>query len=261
MNREKLLRGVASAADRETLARVMDLVEAVRRNHQPRLTDFYDPYHSGIITGLVARVPGLAVRVDGGYPAAERSRVLIYPDYLVPAPVDMGLALLGIEGDFRFQRVSHRDYLGSLLGLGLRRDKLGDLLVEENGAQIILAREVVSYIEAGLAQVGRVPVTVKELAWEELRAPQQVFREIRTTVQSPRLDAVAAHGFGLSRSKMAREIAAGNIALNWQPRLDPAVTVVAGDMISARGRGRVLVDQVGGQTKKGRIHLVLKRYR
>lgn len=108
--------------------------------------------------------------------------------------------------------------------------------------------------------MGRVGVTVREIAREDLAPPEQVYREIRATVQSMRLDAVAAHGFGLSRSKMVGEIAAGKIFLNWRPRLDPSAAVKTGDMISARGRGRVEVVETGGQTKKGRITVVLRRY-
>ncbi|MBF7083180.1 photosystem II S4 domain protein [Desulfallas sp. Bu1-1] len=260
MNREKLLDAATSPEDREILARVLDLAEMVQKTHRPQATGFYDPYRCGLVARIVESVPGLAAMVDGGYPAAERSRVLIYPDYLQHAGVDTGLAFIEIRGNFRFHPATHRDYLGALLGLGLRRDKLGDILVGENGAQVIVAREVAGYIVGGLGAVGRVSVTVREIAREELAPPEQVYREIRATVQSMRLDAVAAHGFGLSRSKMAGEIAAGKIFLNWRPRLDPSAAVKTGDMISARGRGRVEVVETGGQTKKGRITVVLRRY-
>lgn len=260
MNREKLLDAATSPEDREVLARVVDLAELVEKTHQPRVTGFYDPYRCGLIARVVESVPGLAARVDGGYPAAERSRVLIYPGYLQHDEVDTGLAFVEIKGNFRFHPATHRDYLGALLGLGLRRDMLGDILPGESGAQVIVAREVAGYITGGLDAVGRVGVTTREITREELLPPRRAYRDIRATVPSMRLDTVAAQGFGLSRSKMTGEIAAGKIFLNWRPRTDPSTAVKPGDMISARGRGRVEVMETGGQTKKGRITVVLRRY-
>jgi RNA-binding protein YlmH len=261
MNHGKLLEAATSPEDREILARALDHAETALKTHRPQVTGFYDPYRCGLIARVVETYPDLAVRVDGGYPAAERSRVLIYRDYMDGVAEDAWLSFLAVQGNFRFQNVTHRDYLGALLGLGLRREKLGDILVDENGARVVVAAEVAPYIIAELSAVGRVSVTVREITREELAPPPRKYREIKVTVQSLRLDAVAAHGFGLSRSKMAREIAAGKIYLNWRPRLDPSAAVKPGDVISARGRGRVELAETGGHTKKGRINVLLRRYR
>ena len=246
--------------DREILARALDLAEVIGKSHRPQVTDFYDPYRCAMIDRAVKNIPGLAVAVDGGYPAAERSRVLIFPDYLAAGDVDAGLAFLEVQGSFRFASVTHRDYLGALLGLGLRRKKLGDILVGEQGAQIIVAAEVSGFINTGLTGVGRVGVAVSEIVRAARKPPARDYREIKVTVQSLRLDTVAACGFDMSRTKMSREIAAGKIFLNWHQCLESAAPVRPGDMISARGRGRVTVEQTGGQTKKGRTTLLLHRY-
>ncbi|AGL02940.1 RNA-binding protein [Desulfoscipio gibsoniae] len=257
---DKLQSMVTNPEDREILARAMDLAEVAGKSHRPQVTDFYDPYRCAMIARAMGYLPDLAVVVDGGYPAAERSRVLIFPDYMFAGDVDTGLSFLAVKGSFRFNTVTHRDYLGALLGLGLRREKLGDILVGEDGAQLVVAAEVVDFIKMGLTGVGRVRVTVHEINRAEVKPPARDYREIKVTVQSLRLDAVAAHGFGLSRTKMAGEIAAGKIYLNWRLCLDPSAPVRPGDMISARGRGRVAVEQTGGQTKKGRTNLLLHRY-
>ncbi|SFG56206.1 RNA-binding protein YlmH, contains S4-like domain [Desulfotomaculum arcticum] len=259
MNRNKLLDAAVTPEERETLARVLDLAEIVLKTHRTQYADFNDPYRCGLIARTVEAIPGLTARVDGGYPAAERARVLISPDYLPEAPED-GLVFLEIKGNFRFKPVTHRDYLGALMGMGIRREKLGDILVNENGAHIIVAKEIADYIKSGLTAVGRTGVSVREMARTDLELPEREYREIKTTVQSMRIDAVAAHGFGLSRSKMAGEITSGKIFLNWRPCLDPSAGVNAGDMISARGRGRVEVIETGGKTKKGRLGLLLRRY-
>lgn len=261
MNREKLLGLAATPEEREVTARTLDLADTVLKTRRPKTTDFYDPYRCRMVVRVIEGIPGLAAGVDGGHPVAERSRVFICPDFLPAEKFDAGLACLEIRGDFRYAGASHRDYLGALLGLGLQRDKLGDIWVSENGAQAVVAREVSDYIRAGLTSVGRVNVTVREISRDELNPPAPVTRDISVTVQSMRLDAVAAHGFGLSRSKMVREINAGKVYLNWRPCLDPSARVNPGDMLSVRGRGRVEVAEAGGRTKKGRLALLLKKFK
>ena len=261
MNRDKLLNLAATGEEREVVARVVDLAAMVQKTRRPRVTDFYDPYRSRLVIRVVESLPGLAAGIDGGYPVAERSRVLIFPHGLSREETETGLAFLEIKGNFRFVDVSHRDYLGALLGLGLQRDKLGDILVTGDGARVIVAREVADHITGGLASVGRVGVTVREITRAELDPPVPASKEIAVTVRSMRLDALAAHGFGLSRSKMVREITAGKIYLNWRPCVDPAARVNPGDLISARGRGRVEVAETGGKTKKDRINVTLKRFK
>jgi len=246
--------------DRELLARALDLAEVAGKSHRPQVTDFYDPYRCAMIARAVENMPGLAVAVDGGYPAAERSRVLIFPDYLVAGALEAGLAFLAVQGCFRFNKVNHRDYLGALLSLGLRRDKLGDILVAEDGAQLIVATEVAGYVQMGLTSVGRAGVSVQEINRAALEPPAQDYREVKVTVQSLRLDTVVAHGFNLSRAKMVREIAAGKVYLNWRLCTDPSTPVRPGDTISVRGKGRMVLEETGGLTKKGRTNLLLHCY-
>jgi RNA-binding protein YlmH len=110
------------------------------------------------------------------------------------------------------------------------------------------------------SQVGKVPITLKEIDEEQLAVEPERIKEIKGTVASLRLDAVAAEGFGTSRSKMVREIKAERVKVNWKPVSNPALSISQGDVLSIRGRGRVVVSEVGGTTRKGRTSIVLHRY-
>ncbi|MCL6477235.1 MAG: photosystem II S4 domain protein [Peptococcaceae bacterium] len=242
------------------LARVADLAGAVLRTRQASVTDFYDPYHTGLIVSALKSVPGLACRSDGGYSGAERQRVVICPDFMDPDNAGSGLAFLSITGRFYASRPGHRDFLGSLLGLGLKREKIGDILVNEGGAQAVAAAEVADYIKGRLSRVGRWDVTVEEIGAGDLILPEEKLKTVNTTVPSMRLDVVAAAGFGVSRSKMAGYIKAEKVNLNWQLKNSPSQPVRVGDVISIRGRGRVEVAEVKGTSRTGRIFIVLKRY-
>ncbi|MBM7855244.1 photosystem II S4 domain protein [Desulfohalotomaculum tongense] len=260
IDREKLLNSYAGTEERALLARAIDLAEKVLKNHRPLVTDFYDPYHTGLVFSLLNPISDIEITADGGYPDAERTRVIIYPDYMLPEQLDSQLAFLVVEGNCKMAGVTHRDYLGSLTGLGLKRDRLGDIIVGEKGAQLVVDAGVAPYIRANLTKVGRVKVNVREITREQLQLPAPKIKVINATVASMRLDAVAAAGYGTSRSKLVREIKAERLNINWCPCSNPSAPVKEGDMLSLRGRGRVKVAAVKGSTKKGRIALVLHKY-
>ncbi len=259
INRERVL-DKYSGEEKAILARALDIAEIVLKNYQPLVTDFYDPYHAGLVLSNLKRIPNLEVAADGGYADAERTRILVFPDYLTAEQVDSRLTFLQISGNFKLVSVTHRDYLGSLMGLGIKRDKLGDIIVNTGGAQVVTDVDVAPYIVANLSKIGKVRVTVNEITREELIPPKPAIKVIKATVASMRLDAVAAAGYGTSRSKLVREIKAERLSVNWCPNTNPAAVVKEGDMLSMRGRGRVKVAAVTGLTKKGRVAVELHRY-
>jgi RNA-binding protein YlmH len=250
----------AGGNDKQVLARAADMALDVLKTHKTHVTDFYDPYLTGLVVSALKFTAGVGYRADGGYTGAERRRVVICPDYLDPGDIDGGLAFLSVTGSFHGTHPGHRDYLGSLLGLGLKREKLGDVLVSQRGAQVIVAAEVAPYIAANLARVGRWEVSVGPMEAGALEIPAERVKTVNTTVSSLRLDSVAAAGFGVSRSKMADYITAERVNLNWQVRSSPSRPVKEGDVISIRGRGRVEVTAVKGTSRGGRIFVELNRY-
>lgn len=124
----------------------------------------------------------------------------------------------------------------------------------------MVEKSLMNYLTGNLTQIGAAPVTLKELAREELLQKEEKVKLINATVADLRLDAVAAAGYGVSRSRMADEIKSLNVKVNWKEAKKAAQPVNAGDVISFRGRGRVEVEEIRGTTKKGRISVTLKRY-
>lgn len=260
MNKEKMLRHLRDDEDKKVMARILDLAEQVLVKHQVMVTDFLDPYQAGLARDILLGLADLNFIFQGGHGGAERKRLILFPQYLQAEQIEPKVQALKITGTGQFNALSHRDFLGAVLGLGLRREKIGDILVAQNSAFMIVAAELASYVEMNLKQVGRVPVTVKLLAEGDLdHEYQENFKLIRATVASLRLDAVGGHGFNLSRTQLAQEIRAGKVKLNWKITTDPAETVQVGDTISVSGRGRMVVEEITGTTKKGRIGLVIKR--
>lgn len=260
LERQNLIGHLKDPAEKALLAKVLDNVENVLKNHKPYVTNFYDPYHTGLIISMLERISDLDFASYGGYEIAERVRTAIFPDYLDEEQIDFNVTALAVEGNFKMLKVNHRDFLGSLLGLGIKRELVGDLIVTPKGCQVMVVKEVAPYLMANLTKVHKVGVEVREIKAEELELPEQKVKEIKATVASLRLDAVAAAGFGTSRSRIAREILAEKLNLNWHACSNLAAPVQSGDMLSLRGRGRIEVSEVKGNTKSGRIGIVLRRF-
>jgi photosystem II S4 domain protein len=167
---------------------------------------------------------------------------------------------LDIAGNFLFDTATHRDFLGALLGTGLVREKVGDLIVlGERGAQAIVVPELVEFLEMNLTQVRSVPVKTRQIDWNELRVREPKKKELTTVEASLRLDAVASAGFGMSRSKMVDLITTGDVRVNWKAAKQASQPVNSGDLVAIRGKGRLEIGDIA-VTKKERYRIQLTRY-
>ena len=200
----------------------------------------------------------------GGYEGAERTVCAFLPDWQEAedwqgdgesCPV-RALRCTWSGG----QKLTHRDFLGSILGLGLDREKVGDLLVGDGRCDVLALEEVADFLVFHMEQAGRVKLKCSPLPLDRLEPPAVETRTIRDTVSSLRLDAVAASGFSLSRGKAADLIASGRVQLNHRECVKPDHAVAQGDVLSCRGLGKCVLTEVGGPSKKGRILIVLERY-
>jgi len=240
---------------------ILDKIEIVKKRKNCLSTNFLDPYQQKIAMNILRRISDVNFLTDGGYQGAERQRITLFPDFYYPDLIKSPVIILKIDGNFDFQQVSHRDYLGSLMGLGIKREMIGDLLVLNNFAQVVVAEELKDFIMIKLDRVHQVSVNVSEIGPDELVLPRENTKEIIATVASMRLDAIASAGFGDSRSRIARDIKEEKVKLNWQVENNPARKIWVDDLISINGRGRVRVISENGLSHRGRIKLLLKKYK
>lgn len=259
LNKDKLLSHVRDQDARQVLVKVLDKAEITLKRSSIENTDFLDPYHLEMAKGIL-RGMDLNFHPWGGFPAAERSKLALGPEFRELTDADVELTILKLTVGSDFVSLSHRDYLGSLLGLGIRREKVGDFVVTQEGAWVALDSTIAQFVKQNLSKVGRAPVKIEEVSAADIDMPEAQVKEIRATVPSLRLDAVAGEGFGLSRSKIAGAIESGKVRVNWKPVEQCSYQLKEGDLISCRGLGRTVLSEVRGETKKRRIAILLKRY-
>jgi photosystem II S4 domain protein len=255
--REELLKGIEN---RESVARVIDQAEQAIKIWEIVQSDFLSPPEWAEVQRTFARLTDVQLLSWGGYPQAERQRIAIARTELPLAIEQVELVALEIAGNFLFDPASHRDFLGALLGTGIVREKVGDIIVlGERGAQAIVVPELVDFLQSSLTQVRSVPVKTQPIPLSELKIKEPKKKELTTVEASMRLDAIASAGFGMSRSKMADMITSGDVRVNWKETTSSSYTVKPGDLIAIRGKGRVEVGEVM-VTKKDRYRVNLTRF-
>jgi photosystem II S4 domain protein len=256
--REDLLKKVEN---RNEIARVIDKAEQAIKNWEVVTTDFLSPPVVIEVQEIFKNLTEIQLIDWGGYPQAERKRIGLSR---LDIPLDLSqieLVVLDIAGNFLFDTANHRDFLGSILGTGITRDKVGDIIVlGERGAQVIVVPEMVEFLETSLTQVRSVAVKTQRIDFSELRITPPQKKAMTTVEASMRLDAIASAGFGMSRSKMATAIASGDVRVNWKEVTQTSYNVKAGDLISVRGKGRLEIGEVS-VTKKERYRVDLVRYK
>ena len=258
--REKILRYYKGTEGEEAAVVLVDLAESVQKTQKFRLSNFLDPFGQEIAETVAANYDGIRVDFDGGYPGAERARAMFVHENFPGTPTGFDIACVVAKWNGQFARLGHRDVLGSLMGLGIERDRIGDLLVTNDSVRILRDTKMQQFLLETLTRIGNVSATLSEADTADIQPKEEHVKEIRTTVASLRVDSIAASGFGSSRSRAAADIAADKLKLNWQPVKHASQTVKEGDMLSMRGRGRLEVAEIRGTTKKGRTVVVLKRY-
>ncbi len=241
--------------------RAWEWVNRAAERHELRRTDFLDPRQAHILFALANRNPDATIRLDGGTANAERKRALVAPDYRVLDAEDMGIAVLAIASeDKQVAELDHGDYLGALLGLGIKRDRIGDLHVRADGCHVLIAEEIGDFLLGHLKQVHRADVTASVLPLSALQETNQELAEMSLSVASMRLDGIASDVFRLSRTKIVEPIRAGRCRVNWKTEEDPSTTLRAGDVVSMKGFGRFRVLEVEGLSKSGRTRVRIGKF-
>ncbi|MCM3759374.1 RNA-binding protein [Alkalihalobacillus oceani] len=238
---------------------VLQWQEDVEIRHQIRLTDFLDPRQQKIVESVIGANDDVSLSFSGGHPLAERRRCLLTPPYITPDDDDYQVTLFSIEYPAKFVTLEHRDVLGALMNIGLKREKFGDIYLNDDAVQLLVTSEVANYVQANLATVGKANVKLKEIPVVEHTKPAETWEEATATVSSLRLDVVLAQMYRLSRTKVLPYIEKGLVKVNWKVVDQPSFPVEEGDYISMRSFGRARLKAIEGRTKRDKIRVRYER--
>lgn len=250
--------------DKRFFARIEELSKEAENGGYCTFSDFMDDHKRSLLSSVEGRLPSCTA-LFGGTPEAERVFAVFYPAYLeeiLPEEVEKEMAILYIyPQDKRFmkRKLEHRDYLGAVLGTGIKREKIGDILMKEEDAYIFVKRTLANYLIENLTSVGPCLIGIREADKEDLPAPSKG-EEAVVSVSSLRLDSLVARGFHLGRGDAAKLIVQGAVSKNGVQILDTDKAVTVGDKISVRGKGRIILREELGVSKSGRLQVRIERF-
>ena len=247
-------------SDKLFTARLGDMVALCERDGAAVFSSFFDERQCAEAEAWCARNTGaLRYRLWGGYEEARRRMLAVYPDYCESYILEE-FPFVCLTFEYRDEdRLSHRDFLGSFMGLQLKREVIGDIVVTDGAAQAFLTEVAARHVSGSLSKIGRVGVKITDDKPFILENAQK-FHEISGTVASLRLDCVVGLAAKLSREKAASLIRTDRVEVNHLPVSSISHELRGGDILSIRGYGRFVLSEINGHTKKDRIHINLKKY-
>ena len=259
MDRSNIDKIARTAEDKVLLAKVWDKISTGILKNIPASTCFLSPRELEMCRYLFGDVDGLVQ--FGGYEDAERRMLVYLPDYLdaeylYEEPPVVCLRAVYFEQD----TLSHRDFLGALMGSGIAREAVGDICVSCGSCDFFVTDSIAPYILQNFTGAGRTKVRLEEISLRDVHVPEPETKQLRDTLASLRLDSVISAGFRIGRSLAASLILSGKAAINGLPCEKPDKLVSQSDKISLRGYGKIRLTTVNGQTKKGRISVIIDRY-
>ncbi|MGE7667205.1 RNA-binding protein [Ureibacillus composti] len=238
------------------IEKVIGWLREVEDRYAPKLTDFLDPRQRFIVNAVIGQNEDLVIHSEGIFGEAERERILICPSYFEPQKEDFQITIFEILYPSKFVQIKHPDVLGALLSIGMDRTKFGDIRIEDELIQFAVATEVADYIQTNLTSIGKAKVRLEQVdSQKKLIQTTDIWNDKNYTASSMRLDVILGTVLNMSRQKSQALIKAGKVKVNWTVRESTSFELQEGDIISARGFGRMKVMMIEGRTKKDKIRL------
>lgn len=239
--------------------KILDQAYRAVRQYQTTSTSFLTPAEWSYSSEILRLVPNLHWILDGGHEHTERKRLYMRHEDLAGVPQDSCIDILSIRSTSKFRSLTHRDYLGSILSLGLKREKLGDVIVSDHEAVVFVAREVSEFIRLHLNKIANCSVEISQIRPENVLIEEPEYKLVKGTVASLRADSVIALAYAISRANAQTMLKQDKVKINWKQNSKTNYEVKINDTISVSGKGRAVVLDIGKVTKSNRRHVLIGR--
>ncbi len=266
MNKQDLLKEYKKQDDKLCLSQVLDKIEITTKREKIEYTDFLDMYQVSLVQGFLRKNQLKNYKLYGGHEDAERRILITYPekfdDNMLEKNYNKILKIVRVTlPEEEKGKYSHRNYLGGIVKLGLRREKVGDIIVGEDGADIITLAEFAEILKKELPSLTRfenAKIEIEEI--QNLRKLELKVEETTIIVPSLRLDNFVSDLARTSRNKAGEIIAQERVFINGQNETKNSKQVKIGDIITIRGKGRFVIKEFTGTTRSGRTVVLVEKY-
>lgn len=271
MDKQELLKQFPKPEDKMLIAKLEDKLKFMRMKNQVQTSEFLDEYQQNIVTKMLRMLEESKYVLEGGYAQAQRKMLILFPEKLQEifkkeaknnSIVMQNIKVISIilpqeqQGSYH-----HSEYLGGLMKLGIKREKIGDIIVNEQGADILVQTDMASFLQTHVKDLTRFQkseVQIKEIT--ELTILQVKKEELIILIPQMRLDVIVSEILHLSRSKANEIISQERVFVNYELKTKNATTLKMGDVLTIRGKGKYEIGEVVSQTAKGKLRLQVLKY-
>ncbi len=246
-NEEKLL-----------ISRTEDKIRLCLKYASSQFMHFLNEAEMQIVSEYVKSKNDALCMLFGGYDDARRCILGVFPEWEEPACEAFPIAALEIKKGYNIS-LTHRDYLGAVLSLGIERTKVGDILTKDDGAYVFVMEDIADFVIGNLKKIANCGVCVKR-AENVCDLPKPEYEHISAVAASERLDALVAAALNISRNQATLLINSGRVMVNHKEVLKTSFVLKKGDLMSIRGAGRIELEEIGNNTRSGRLHVLFKKY-
>lgn len=266
MDKQKILSDYKKQEDKILLAQILDKIEFSKQREKLEYTDFLDMYQVSLVKSFMKKIDFENYILYGGFENSERNVLIIYPDKynlnIIEKNYSKIIKVIRITlNDEEKGKYSHRNYLGGIVKLGMKREKVGDILVSDDGADILVKEETAETLKQELGTLTRFEnARIEIVELENVREQEIKLEELSIIVPSLRLDNFVSDLAKTSRSKAAQIIDSERVFINGQNETKASKQIKLGDVITIRGKGRFVVKEFSGTTRSGRTVVKVEKY-
>lgn len=271
MDKQELLKQFPKQEEKLLVSKILDKLKFVRTKNQVQVTDFLDAYQQNTVSKVLKINNENNYILNGGYEEAQRKMLFIYPDKMqeiflkeneINPVVMQNIKVISITLPQELQgKYKHSEYLGGIMKLGIKREIIGDIIVNEAGADIIVQNEMAEYLKSHLKELTRFQkseIIIKELS--ELNIVPTKKEEMVILIPQMRLDVIVSEILHLSRSKANEIIEQERVFINYELKTKNATNLKENDILTVRGKGKFEIGEILSTTSKGKIRLMVKKY-
>lgn len=266
MDKQKILVDYKKQEDKMLIAQILDKIEFSKQREKLEYTDFLDMYQVALVKTFMKKIEFSNYVLYGGFENAERNVLIIYPEKYTMSMVEKNYSKIIspiriVLDEEEKGKYTHRNYLGGIVKLGIKREKVGDILVSDDGADILVKNESAEMLKNELGTLTRFEnAKIEIIELQQLRRQEIKVEELNIIVPSLRLDNFVSDLARTSRSKAVQMIDSERVFINGQNETKSSKQVKLGDVITIRGKGRFVVKELGGSTRSGRTVVKIEKY-
>lgn len=268
MDKKNILDRYKKAEEKLLISKFLDKIDLSRKKNKIETTDFLNEIEQNIIRNVINLIKFENYEFYGGTENSDRKIIIIYPEKMKDLfknnkfKYDTLLSVFRILVDTtNTLTYSHSVYLGGIIKLGLKREKIGDILINDEGADIIVKKESEKFLYANLNSLTRFKdANISIITLREIVNVEKSFQDIKIITSSLRLDNIVSELAKTSRNGANQILEQNRVFVNYENETKSTKQIKEKDVVTIRGKGKFIIDEIAGNTKKGNYIIMIKKF-